>query len=146
MLTSYIYGSILKMLQGSEAHILFSLYWDRKEATMFTVKMIMVDECGDEVVVDTFNINGELDEDYVEVWESMKIEKARQRYPEAQRFYFEDSRAMQKLINEEINGWREENDDEIDEWGEMEDDGNMPCDYSGICAGASCSHFFGCQA
>ena len=90
---------------------------------MFTVKMIMVDECGDEVVIDTFSINDELDEDYVEVWESMKIEKARERYPEAQRFYFEDSRIMQRRINAalaEFYGWREEDDDDIDEWGEME--------------------------
>ena len=86
---------------------------------MFTVKMIMVDECGDEVVVDTFSINDELDEDYIEVWESMKIEKARQKYPEAQRFYFEDSRNIQRLIDAEINGWKEEDDDDIDEWGEM---------------------------
>ena len=86
---------------------------------MFSVKMIMVDECGDEFVIDTFNINDELDEDYMEVWESMKIEKARQRYPEAQRFYFEDSRNMQRLIDAEINSWREEDDDDIDEWGEM---------------------------
>ena len=145
MLTSYIYGSILKMLLGSKAHILFSLCWDRKEDTMFTVKMIMVDECGDEVVVDTFNINDELDADYVEVWESMKIEKARQRYPEAQRFYFEDSRDLQRLIDAEINGLREEDDDDIDEWGEIEDYGNMPCDYSGFCAGMSCPQFFKCQ-
>lgn len=112
---------------------------------MFTVKMIMVDECGDEVVVDTFNMGEDLDEDYIELWESMKIEKASQRYPEARRFYFENSRDMQRLINAEINGWREE-DDDLDEWDEMENDGNMPCDYSGICAGASCPQFFGCQA
>ena len=89
---------------------------------MFTVKMVMVDECGDEFVVDTFNINDDLDEDYMGVWESMKMEKARQKYPEAQRFYFEDSRAMQRLINYEINGWKEEDDDDIDEWGEIEND------------------------
>ena len=112
---------------------------------MFSVKMIMVDECGDEVVVDTFNMGEELDADYVEVWESMKIEKARQRYPEAQRFYFEDSREMQRRVNAELNGWREEYDDEMDEWGEMEDDCNMPCDYSGFCAGMSCPQFFKCQ-
>ena len=119
MLTSYIHGSILKMLQGSKAHILLSLCWDRKEVIMFTVKMIMVDECGDEVVVDTFNMGEELDEDYMEVWESMKIEKARQRYPEAQRFYFENSREIQRRVNAALNEWREEDDDDIDEWGEM---------------------------
>lgn len=106
---------------------------------MFTVKMVMVDECGDEVVVDTFNMGEELDEDYMEVWESMKIEKARERYPEAQRFYFENSRDLQRRVNAALNGWREEDDDEIDEWGEIEDDGKMmPCDYSGVCAGESC--------
>ena len=86
---------------------------------MFSVKMIMVDECGDEVVVDTFSINDELDEDYVEVWESMKIEKAKQRYPEAQGFYFENSRDLQRLINAELNGFREEDDDDVDEWEEI---------------------------
>ena len=30
---------------------------------MFTVKMVMVDECGSEVVVDTFAISSELDSD-----------------------------------------------------------------------------------
>ena len=145
MLTSYIYGSILKMLQGSKAHILFSLCWDRKEDTMFSVKMIMVDECGDEVVVDTFKVNDDLDEDYVAVWESMKIEKAKQRYPEAQGFYFEDSRDLQRLIDEEVNGLREDDDDDIDEWGEIEDDGNMTCDYSGFCAGMSCPMYWKCQ-
>ena len=105
---------------------------------MFTVKMVMIDECGSEVVVDTFNVNDELDEDYMEIWEDMKIEKARQRYPEAQRFYFEDSRDIQRRVNAALNEWREEDDDDIDEWGEVENDGNMPCDYSGVCAGESC--------
>lgn len=29
---------------------------------------------------------------------------------------------------------------------ELEIENIMPCDYSGICAGTSCSQFFGCQA
>ena len=86
---------------------------------MFTVKMVMIDECGDETVIDTFKVGNELDEDYIEVWESMKIEKARKRFPEAQRFYFEDSREIQRLIDDEISGFREDDDDDIDEWGEM---------------------------
>ena len=51
--------------------------------------LIMVDECGDEVKVETFNVGDELDEDYMELWKDRKIEKARENYPEAQRFYFE---------------------------------------------------------
>ena len=79
MLTSYIYGSILKMLRGSKAHTLFSHCWDRKEVTMemFTVKMVMIDELGCDVIVDTFTISSELDSDYIEGLEDMKIAKAR---------------------------------------------------------------------
>ena len=107
---------------------------------MFTVKMIMVDECGDEVVVDTFNMGEELDADYMEMWEDMKIEKAKERYPEAQRFYFEDSRTMQRRVNAVLNGWGEDDYYEIDEGDKM-----MPCDYSGVCAGESCPMYCNCH-
>lgn len=53
--------------------------------------LIMVDECGDEVKMKTFNIGNDLDEDYMDLWKERKIDQARQRYPEAQRFYFERS-------------------------------------------------------
>ena len=113
---------------------------------MFTVKMVMIDELGCDVIVDTFTISSELDSDYIEVWEEMKIAKARERYPEARGFYFEDSRDMQSTVdadvNTELNGLKDSRDEDV-EW---EDDGNMPCDYSGICAGTSCPRFFGCQA
>lgn len=95
---------------------------------MFTVKMIMIDECGDEFIVDTFNMGEELDEDYMEVWEDMKIKKARERFPEAQRFYFEDSR----LINN-------------DPWEERSLDDMILCDYRGICAGESCPLYWKCR-
>lgn len=49
----------------------------------------MIDECGDEVKVETFNVGNDLDEDYMELWKDRKIEKARENYPEAKRFYFE---------------------------------------------------------
>ena len=104
------------------AHILFFPYWDRKEATMmemFTVKMVMFDECGSEVVVDTFAISSELDSDYLEVWEEMKIAKARQRYPEAMGFYFEDSRDLDSMVDDdvysEVNGLKDARDEDI-EW------------------------------
>ena len=137
MLTSYIYGSILKMLQGSEAYILFSLCWDRKEDVMlemFTVKMIMVDKYGDEFVVDTFTVGNDLDEEYMKVWENMKIEKARERYPEAYGFYFEDSRDVQRYEDNYSDGWEEKSLDEM-----------ILCDYRGICAGTSCPMYWKCQ-
>lgn len=83
---------------------------------MFEVKMIMVDECGDEVIIDTLPVGNDLvDEDYIEVWESMKIEKAKERFPEAYGFYFQDSRDYI------LHGYEDDYSDE-DEWGEMEDD------------------------
>ena len=56
---------------------------------MKKLDLIMVDECGYEVKVDTYQIGNELDEDYIELWKESKIEKARERFPEAQRFFFE---------------------------------------------------------
>ena len=86
---------------------------------MFTVKMVMIDECGSEIVVDTFPISSELDSDYLEVWEEMKIAKARERYPEAMGFYFEDSRDFQSMVDEdvysEVNGLKDARDND-EEW------------------------------
>lgn len=86
---------------------------------MFTVKMIMIDECGRDVVIDTFAISSELDGDYLEVWEEMKIAKARERYPEAYGFYFEDSRDVQNAVDAdvdaELNGLRDSRDEDV-EW------------------------------
>ena len=89
----------------------------------------MIDECGDEVVVDTFSVGDDLDEDYMEVWEDMKIEKAKERFPEARGFYFENSRDYS----------------DEDEWEEKTFDEMMPCDYSGFCAGTSCPLYWKCQ-
>lgn len=61
--------------------------------------LIMVDECGDEVEVDRYRIGNELDEDYLEVWKQMKIDKYKDRYPGARGFYFEDRRNWMSLIN-----------------------------------------------
>ena len=81
---------------------------------MFTVKMVMFDECGSEIVVDTFAISSELDADYLEVWEEMKIAKARERYPEAMGFYFEDSRDFNNMVDDdvysEVNGLKDARD------------------------------------
>ena len=85
---------------------------------MFTVKMVMVDECGNEIVIDTFSISSELDADYLEVWEEMKISKARDRYPEAMGFYFEDSRNFDSMVDDdvysEVNGLKDARDEDIE--------------------------------
>ena len=86
---------------------------------MFTVKMVMVDECGGEIVIDTFSISSELDSDYLAVWEEMKIAKARQRYPEAMGFYFEDSKDLDNMVDNdvyaEVNGLKDARDND-EEW------------------------------
>lgn len=66
---------------------------------MANMILIMIDECGDEVEIDRFTIGNELDEDYLQIWQSMKIEKAREAYPEARSFYFEDRRGWNSMIN-----------------------------------------------
>lgn len=66
---------------------------------MTNMILIMVDECGDEVEVGRYTIGKELDEDYIDIWKDMKIAKAREEYPEAQRFYFEDRRDWNMRIN-----------------------------------------------
>lgn len=67
--------------------------------------LIMVDECGDEVEVERFNLQLDLDEDELEIWEARKIEKAAENYPEAQRFYFEDRRQWARMIAEDCYYW-----------------------------------------
>lgn len=68
--------------------------------------LIMVDELGDEVEVARYTIGDELDEDYIELWQDKKISDAREEYPEAQRFYFEDRRDWNRQIYQMINeGW-----------------------------------------
>jgi hypothetical protein len=68
--------------------------------------LIMVDELGDEVEVARYTIGNDLDEDYIELWQDKKISDAREEYPEAQRFYFEDRRDWNRQIYTMINeGW-----------------------------------------
>ena len=61
------------------------------------MKLICVDECGGEFEVETYTIGNDLDEDYLELWKERKIEKARERFPEARRFYFEDRRDWNRI-------------------------------------------------
>lgn len=65
--------------------------------------LIMVDECGDEVEVDRFTIGNDLDEDYIEMWQDKKIADAREEYPEARRFFFEDRRDWNRQISAMIH-------------------------------------------
>ena len=83
--------------------------------------LIMIDECGDEVEVERFTIGDDLDEDYLEIWKSMKEEKARDEYPEARGFYFEDRRNWNRMIYASMRGdWEMGYDDDYDPWEDEE--------------------------
>ena len=60
--------------------------------------LVMVDECGDEVEIERFRLSGMIDGDELEIWQERKIRKAREEFPEAIGFYFEDRRHWDKLI------------------------------------------------
>ena len=65
--------------------------------------LIMIDECGDEVEINRFTIGDDLDEDYIEIWQDKKIADAREEYPEARGFYFEDRRDWNRQIYDMMN-------------------------------------------
>ena len=65
--------------------------------------LIMVDELGDEIEINSFHIENDLDEDYLDLWKAMKIQKASEEYPEARGFYFEDRRNWASLINQMLH-------------------------------------------
>lgn len=77
--------------------------------------LIMIDECGDEREYDRYTIGDDLDEDYLEMWKSIKEEKAREDYPEARGFYFEDRRNWNSMINAMIR-----DDEGYDPWEDEE--------------------------
>ena len=80
--------------------------------------LIMVDECGDEVEVDRYNIGDDLDADYLHMWKQMKIEKAYQQYPEARNFYFEDQSAIERAARISVHDFFGDYGYEEDEWDE----------------------------
>ena len=60
--------------------------------------LIMIDECGDEVEIDRYALQLDLDEDELEIWKDRKVRQASERYPEARGFYWEDRRSWDMLI------------------------------------------------
>lgn len=65
--------------------------------------LIMVNECGEEVEVETFNLGDDLDEDYIELWKNMKRSYYEEQYPEARGFYFENRSKWNSAIHLMLN-------------------------------------------
>lgn len=85
---------------------------------MSEMVLIMIDECGDEVEVNRYNVGDDLDDDYMELWKDKKISDARENYPEARGFYFEDRRAWNSMIHAMIRddeGYDPWEDEEVEE-------------------------------
>lgn len=61
--------------------------------------LVMIDECGDEVEIERFTLAGLIDEDELELWCERKCVKAKERFPEARGFYFEDRRSWASTIS-----------------------------------------------
>lgn len=71
--------------------------------------LIMIDECGDEVELERFCLSGLIDGDELEIWQDVKIMKAREQFPEAWGFYFEDRRSWGTRIAHMLaNQWEDE--------------------------------------
>ena len=111
-----------------------------EKAVVMLLKLIMLDETGDETVVETYNVRDDLDETFMDVWEDKTVEDVAKEYPEACGFYFEKSENVEKRFNYMRHGYE---DDYSDEWGELEE--MMSCDYNGFCAGMSCPMYWKCQ-
>lgn len=65
---------------------------------MDNMYLIMIDECGDEVVHSHYRLSGLLDADEEQIWKERKVEKAWEDYPEARGFYWEDRRSWYRGI------------------------------------------------
>ena len=80
-----------------------------------TYTLIMVDELGDEVVVDRWSLSLLTDPDEIRAWKQIKLEKARMMFPEACGFYWEDSASLYWSVAEASNSegsWYDEDDED----------------------------------
>ena len=59
---------------------------EREKTMKENMILVMIDECGDEIEVDRYALQLDLDEDELEVWKDRKIRKASERFPEARGF------------------------------------------------------------
>lgn len=96
---------------------------------MAILKLIMIDECGDEVEVETFNLSLLTDEDEINVWKSVKEAKYAEMYPEATGFYWEDRSQWDRIINSMLDDPTLDFEEAVYQ-GFLED---APCDTYGYC-------------
>lgn len=71
----------------------------------YNMILVMIDECGEEREIAHYNLSLELDDDELDIWQSRKIDKAIEEYPEARGFYFEDRRQWGSMIARSLHEW-----------------------------------------
>lgn len=69
---------------------------------MLDLRLVMIDELGDEMEIDSFLLPDGLDDFALDLWKTVKEEEARERFPEASGFYFENRSEWNRLINQMI--------------------------------------------
>lgn len=100
---------------------------------MNIMKAFMYDELGDLVQIDEYpfpDIEG-IDEDFMEVWQERKAAQLRERFPEAQSFFFEDDRKWERAVNQaRYEEYLDTLDpDDCDNWAELENAGWIKVDW-----------------
>lgn len=96
---------------------------------MALYKLIMIDECGQETEVASFNLSLLTDEDEIAIWQSTKVTQYMEQYPEALGFYWEDRSQWSSAINCMLHDPTLDFDEAIEK-GFKE---NAPCDTYGYC-------------
>lgn len=61
--------------------------------------LILTDECGDEVTAEVYELNLDLDEDELDIWQARKVRKLLEEYPEARGAYWEDRTNWARQFN-----------------------------------------------
>ena len=142
MLTSYIYGSILKMLQGSKAHTyVFPVGIEKVVIMTYEINLDTITY----ELIETYNRLLHNDVDIANAYRDEALEN------------FEGTVGLFVLTgriedNEEAFEYIETLKDRFnycrkcfEETHEFKKLENMPCDYSGFCAGTSCPMYWKCQ-
>ena len=98
------------------------------------LKLFMIDECGDDCLIKTHTLGDDLDEDYIEVWKDMKTTKAREEYPEAQSFYWENPADIEHAVRLSMLGYADDDEAMFDiYYAEECCEDCKECEYENVC-------------
>lgn len=72
---------------------------------MVTMKLFLVDECGDDVFCEEYRVHEQIadDDDLLYIWKCKQEAEWREEYPEATRFYWENMREFNRMVNQAVH-------------------------------------------